>query len=81
MDQTYRCNQCDIDFPDKQIATGHRNGTGHILKQGGRGVTAKHLKSNLPFFNTSRRKPRYTDVGEKTRKMKYVLVYCSNLRI
>ena len=31
MDQTYRCNQCNVDFPDKQIATDHRNGTGHIL--------------------------------------------------
>ena len=23
--------QCNVDFPDKQIATDHRNGTGHIL--------------------------------------------------
>jgi hypothetical protein len=31
MDQTYRCDRCNVDFPDKQIAAEHRNGTGHIL--------------------------------------------------
>jgi hypothetical protein len=31
MDQTYRCNQCNVDFPDKLIATEHRNGKGYIL--------------------------------------------------
>ena len=31
MDQAYHCNECNVDFPDKQIATEDRNGTGHIL--------------------------------------------------
>ena len=31
MDKIYRCNECNVSFPDKQIATEHRNGTGHIL--------------------------------------------------
>ena len=31
MDQTYHCNECNVDFPDKQIVTEHRNGIGHIL--------------------------------------------------
>jgi hypothetical protein len=31
MDQTYHCSECDVDFPDKQIAAEQRNGTGHIL--------------------------------------------------
>jgi len=30
MDQTYHCND-NLDFQDKQIATEHRNDTGHIL--------------------------------------------------
>jgi hypothetical protein len=31
MNQTYQCNQCNVDFPDKYLATEHRNGTGHSL--------------------------------------------------
>ena len=32
MDEIYQCNECNVTFPDKQTATGHRNGTGHTLK-------------------------------------------------
>jgi hypothetical protein len=31
MDQAYHCNECNVDFHDKRIATEHRNSTGHIL--------------------------------------------------
>jgi hypothetical protein len=31
MDQTYQCSECKVTFPDKHIATEHRNGTGHTL--------------------------------------------------
>jgi len=31
MDQSYQCNECKVTFSDKQIATEHRNGTGHTL--------------------------------------------------
>jgi len=31
MDQNYQCNECKVTFTDKQIATEHRNGTGHTL--------------------------------------------------
>jgi len=31
MDQIYHCNQCNVDFPDKQTAIDHRDGTGHTL--------------------------------------------------
>jgi hypothetical protein len=31
MDQIYQCNECEVTFQDKQIATEHRNGTGHTL--------------------------------------------------
>jgi len=27
----FHCNQCDKDFPDKETATEHRDGTGHEL--------------------------------------------------
>jgi len=39
MDETYRCDECNVDFPDKQIAIEHRNGTGHVLN-----VTTKKKK-------------------------------------
>jgi hypothetical protein len=32
MDQFYQCYECKVTFSDKEIATGHRNGTGHTLK-------------------------------------------------
>ena len=31
MDQVYHCNECNVNFPDKDIAMEHRNGTGHVL--------------------------------------------------
>ena len=31
MDQIYHCNDCNVNFPDKEIAIEHRNGTGHVL--------------------------------------------------
>jgi hypothetical protein len=31
MKESYRCNPCNQDFPDKETAIEHRNATGHEL--------------------------------------------------
>jgi hypothetical protein len=37
MDEIYRCNTCKVDFPDKETAIKHREGTGHELTKGTKG--------------------------------------------
>ena len=32
MSQIYHCNPCNVDFPDKDTAMQHRDGTGHELE-------------------------------------------------
>ena len=31
MNESYHCNPCNLDFPDKETATEHRDATGHEL--------------------------------------------------
>jgi hypothetical protein len=31
MNESYHCNPCNQDFPDKETATEHRDATGHEL--------------------------------------------------